>query len=119
MDALEPEPGAQRIELRQEERQRPLCLPARRRPAAAELVVEDDRALVRELEQRREVVMRRAGAAVQAQQRRAVAFAGDEIPGAACFPFEGSFAHRCSVMPRFCPPGRVFQKNVRKRMLLY
>lgn len=88
MDALEAEVRTERVELLEEEAEAPLDLAVRLRAPAPELVVEDDAALAGEALERGEVVVRRARAAVEAEERRPPALAGDPVPGAARPPVE-------------------------------
>ena len=64
---------------------------------APKLVVEDDLALLGEPLERSEVVMRRAGTAMKAQQRRAAGLAGDPPPRTPRTPGKKPFEHLRSV----------------------
>ena len=88
MDPVEPELAAYRVELVAEALDAPRDIRETVRLAAADLVVEDDGALVGECLERCEVVVRRAGSAVERDQRRArsVDVADDSVPRAATLP---------------------------------
>jgi hypothetical protein len=99
---VERELVAEGVQLVEEELERPVDVRLLLRAAAADLVVEDDRARVLgESFERREVVVRRAGTAVEREQRRSprLELAGDAIPRAAARMLERSLA-RAHAAPR-------------------
>ena len=84
MDPVESELAAHGVDLFAEDVHRPLDILRPVRAAAADLVVENDRALRREPFERGEVVMRRARPAVQSKEggRPGLELAGNAVPGA-------------------------------------
>ena len=104
MNSGEPEVLVQVLELLGEDREAPLDLrPVR--PPTAELVVEDDRPLVGEPFERTEVVVGRARPAMQADERRPSALAGDAVPRPTERPLEESL-HGASLrkcLGTLCP----------------
>src|SRR6266567_7526991 len=84
MDAVETELLADRTDLVAEDADVPLDVGRAIRAAAPDLVVEDNRTLVSELLERREVMVRRTRPAVEREQRYGVrpAIADDAIPSA-------------------------------------
>lgn len=99
MDAVEIELLADRVHLGAEDISRPFDILWPIRAAAADLVVEDDRTLVSEALERREVVVRRARAAVEREQRHrtGAAVAGEAIPRAVTAKLDVS-------LPNYQPP---------------
>src|SRR6266550_3719460 len=84
VDLLEPELRANCVDLFAEDRDRPLDVLRAIGVAAADLVVEDDRALAAKPLERAEVVVRRPRAAMQGKQGhgRGSQIADDPVPGA-------------------------------------
>jgi hypothetical protein len=76
---------AQVLKLVREDHEAPVDLRSVGAPAT-ELVVEDDAPLVREPLERPKIVVRRAGAPVQAHERRPSSLAGDAIPRSSVAP---------------------------------
>jgi len=85
MDPLEPELRANCVDLFAEDGDRPLDVPRAIGAPATDLVVDDDRALGTQPLERAEVVVRRARAAVQGEERyrRRRQIADNSVPGAA------------------------------------
>ena len=101
MNALETELLAERRQLVEEDLQAPVDRVRPVRAAAAELVVEDNGPTVRRQSlERREVMVRGAGAAVQAHERVEVRVqvAGDPEPRSAAAPFDPAFPLRHSAI---------------------
>ena len=103
MYALEPEVRAQCVEFLEEDGDAPVDVLRRLRPSAPELVVEHDRPLVREPLERREVVVRRPGPAVQGDERRPAAVPADAVPGPPDRPLEVALHVGVSVERRCYP----------------
>ena len=80
MDPVEPELLAQVLELVREDREAPRDVVRPIRAPTAELVVEHDGPLLGEALEGPEVVVRRSRPAVQADERRAAALAGNAVP---------------------------------------
>ena len=94
VDPVEPQLRANRVDLFPEDGDRPFDVGRTVGCSTADLVVEDDRPLGAELLERREVVVRRPGPAVQGEQRHTPdsSSPGDAVPGAVATEVDEAFS---------------------------